>query len=72
LLVNSIVLRLRQGGQIAGDLALAHWLPTLPGAASLRSGGMVNGKSRDARSQPALPAKSPPASDEITLRSTAR
>jgi translocation and assembly module TamB len=67
LLVNSIVLRLRQGGQIAGDLALAHWLPTLPGAASLRSGSRANGKSRGARSQPALPVKPPPASDEITL-----
>jgi translocation and assembly module TamB len=67
LLVNSIVLRLRQGGQIAGDLALAHWLPTLPGAASLRSAGTANGKSRGARSQPALPAKPPPASDEITI-----
>jgi translocation and assembly module TamB len=67
LLVNSIVLRLRQGGQIAGDLALAHWLPTLPGAASLRSAGTANGKSRGARSLPALPAKPPPASDEITI-----
>jgi translocation and assembly module TamB len=28
LLVTSIVARLRQGGQIAGDLSLEHWLPT--------------------------------------------
>jgi translocation and assembly module TamB len=67
LLVNSIVLSLRQGGQIAGDLTLAHWLPTLPGAASLQSAVTANGKSRVARSQPALPAKPPPPSDEITL-----
>jgi translocation and assembly module TamB len=67
LLVNSIVLRLRQGGQITGDLALAHWLPTLPGAASLQSAGAANGKSRGTRNQPTLSVKPPPASDEITL-----
>jgi len=67
LLVNSIVLRLRQGGQIAGDLTLAHWLPTLPGAASLQSAITANGKSRGARNQPALPVKPPPASNEITI-----
>ncbi len=67
LLVTSIVLRLRQGGQIAGDLALAHWLPTLPGAASLQSASAANGKSRGARNQPALPVKPSSASDEITL-----
>jgi translocation and assembly module TamB len=67
LLVNSIVLSLRQGGQIAGDLTLAHWLPTLPGAASLQSAGTANGKSRGARNQPALPAKPLAPSDEITL-----
>ena len=67
LLVTSIVLRLRQGGQIAGDLALSRWLPTLPGAASLQPTVTANGKSRGARNQPALPTKPPPASDEITI-----
>ena len=67
LLVNSIVLSLRQGGQIAGDLTLAHWLRTLPGAASLRSAGTANGKFRGARNQPALPAKPLAPADEITL-----
>jgi translocation and assembly module TamB len=67
LLVNSIVLRLRQGGQIAGDLTLAHWLPTLPGAASLRSAGTANGKFRGARNQPVLSVKPPAPADEITL-----
>jgi translocation and assembly module TamB len=67
LLVNSIILSLRQGGQIAGDLTLAHWLPTLPGAASLRSAVMANGKFRGARNQPALPVKPLAPADEITL-----
>jgi translocation and assembly module TamB len=67
LLVNSIVLSLRQGGQIVGDLTLAHWLPTLPGAASLRSAITANGKFRGARSQPALPVKPLAPADEITL-----
>jgi len=30
LLVSSIVIALRQGGQIAGDLSLVHWLPIPP------------------------------------------
>jgi translocation and assembly module TamB len=67
LLVTSILVRLRQGGQIVGDIALDHWLPTLPGAASLRPAGIDSSKSRDARSMPALPAKQTNPSDEITL-----
>jgi translocation and assembly module TamB len=67
LLVNSIILRLRQGGQIEGDLTLAHWLPTLPGAASLQSAVTANGKFRGARNQPALPVKPLAPADEITL-----
>jgi translocation and assembly module TamB len=31
LLITSIILHLRQGGQIAGDLSLIHWLPLPPG-----------------------------------------
>jgi translocation and assembly module TamB len=30
LLINSIVIALRQGGQMAGDLSLVHWLPVPP------------------------------------------
>jgi translocation and assembly module TamB len=56
LLVTSIVARLRQGGEIDGDLSLAHWLPTLPGAASLRP----TNATRDPRPQP-------PSADEITI-----
>jgi translocation and assembly module TamB len=36
LLVNSIQLHLRQGGQIDGDLSLVHWLPVPPGEAKLQ------------------------------------
>ncbi len=33
LLITSAVARLRQGGQLTGEVALTHWLPPLPGAA---------------------------------------
>jgi translocation and assembly module TamB len=60
---------LRQGGQIDGDLSLAHWLPTLPGAASLQPAGAATGKIRGTRIRPALPAKAPQSanSNGITL-----
>jgi translocation and assembly module TamB len=64
LLITSIVARLRQGGEIDGDLSLAHWLPTLPGAATLQPASPKNGKSRGATSQP---PKTPLPSDEITI-----
>ena len=65
--ITSIVARLRQGGEIDGDLTLAHWLPSLPGAATMRPASAPSGKSRSAQSQPALPAKPPQPSDEITI-----
>jgi translocation and assembly module TamB len=61
LLVNSILLRLRQGGQIEGDLSLVHWLPVLPGEAALQSAAAGNGKSHT------LPVKPKPSADEITI-----
>ncbi|MGD0546789.1 MAG: translocation/assembly module TamB domain-containing protein, partial [Terracidiphilus sp.] len=67
LVVNSIQLRLRQGGQIDGDLALAHWLPTLPGAASLQPASTTAVRSRGAHGQPAPSPKPPPSQDEITI-----
>jgi translocation and assembly module TamB len=54
LLITSIVARLRQGGQIDGDLSLVHWLPTHPAIAA-------NGKSDSVRILPVQP------SDEITI-----
>ena len=41
LLVSSIVARLRQGGQLEGDVALSPWLPALPAAAAMRNSGIV-------------------------------
>jgi translocation and assembly module TamB len=36
LLINSILFRLRQGGQIEGTVALDHWLPPVPGGAEMQ------------------------------------
>jgi len=58
LLITSIIARLRQGGQIEGNLALDHWLPTLPGTHTLSTAAS---KSRNAQKQPA------PSSNDITL-----
>jgi translocation and assembly module TamB len=67
LLITSIIVRLRQGGQIDGDLSLAHWLHTLPRAATPQPASAANGKSRGVRTRSALPAKPPQPSNEITL-----
>ncbi|MGA9671210.1 MAG: hypothetical protein WBQ94_18515, partial [Terracidiphilus sp.] len=37
LLIKSIVVRLRQGGQLQGDIALSPWLPNIPSAATVRN-----------------------------------
>jgi len=46
LLISSVVVHLREGGQILGDIALAHWLPTLPGEAMIGPESSAKGKSR--------------------------
>ncbi|MGA2350809.1 MAG: translocation/assembly module TamB domain-containing protein [Terracidiphilus sp.] len=66
LLITSIFLHLRQGGQIDGDLSLDHWLPTLPGAARLQPASAAHSKSHG-HAQPVVPAKPLASSDEITL-----
>jgi len=58
-LVNSIVLRLRPGRSDCGRPGAGHWLPTLPGAASLRSGSRANGKSRALEASPLCPSSRP-------------
>jgi translocation and assembly module TamB len=60
LLVTSIAARLRQGGQISGNLSLIPWLPTLPGAATLRP-STASSKARVA------PVKTPQPSDDTTI-----
>ena len=67
LLITSITARLRQGGQIDGDLSLVHWLPPPPPPVTSHPAGAANGESRGARNQPALPAKPTPPPDEITI-----
>ncbi len=66
LLITSSVARLRQGGHIDFDLALSHWLPAIPGAATMEPANATTGKSRAAKLRPTFP-KPPRPSDEITL-----
>ncbi len=68
LLLSSIVARLRQGGQIDGDLSLDHWLPTLPGADTLGPASPASRSSRRKRNEPIIPVARPPQpSNDITL-----
>jgi translocation and assembly module TamB len=67
LLLTSVVARLRQGGQIDFDLSLAHWLPPLPGAATLGPASPSPRKSRHVRNQPIRAAKPVQPPNDITL-----
>jgi translocation and assembly module TamB len=55
LLITSIVARLRQGGQIEGEVALTPWLPSIPGEATIQYASASSGKVRGARRQLAPP-----------------
>ena len=55
LLITSIVARLRQGGQIEGEVALTPWLPLIPGEATIQQASASAGKTRGARKQAAAP-----------------
>jgi translocation and assembly module TamB len=63
LVINNIVVRLRQGGEIDGNLTLAHWLPPVPGATTLQPTppGKRNNRTPAPRPKPVNPA------DEITI-----
>ena len=41
LLITSVIARLRQGGQLEGEVALNPWLPDMPTAAAMHSPGIV-------------------------------
>ena len=71
LLVTSILLRPRQGGEIAGDLSLVHWLPVLPGEAKLQPDRVPPvSRLRPGIDQPAAAGNAKPhtsPADEITI-----
>jgi translocation and assembly module TamB len=67
LLISSIVARLRQGGQIEGEVDLKRWLPILPGAATMQPASASPGKAHSARNQPAIRAASPQPPADITI-----
>ena len=58
LVVTSIVARLRQGGQIEGEVALSPWLPSIPGAAAMQAAPVSTGKVSSSRKQPPVPPAS--------------
>jgi len=63
--ITSIVARLRQGGQLEGDLDLAHWLPPVPGIATLQPA--PSGKSGSGHNLPIPPADPFKPSDIIVI-----
>jgi translocation and assembly module TamB len=67
LLVHSIVARLRQGGQLEGDLTLVHWLPMIPGAATLRAAPPSGARTHDLRAPTRVVPPPPPSPNDITI-----
>ncbi|HET6170174.1 MAG TPA: hypothetical protein VFE01_08335, partial [Terracidiphilus sp.] len=73
LVISSIVARLRQGGQIEGEVALQHWLAPIPGSAVLQAASpppprSQGWRSRFGRKQPPVKAvPSPPKPSPITI-----
>jgi len=64
LLITQITARLRQGGEIDGTVALDHWLPVVPGQATMQPAG--NGKAHGGHA-PAAPPKPVAPADVITI-----
>ena len=65
LVISSVVARLRQGGQLEGQVALQHWLPPIPGAAEMQATAPLPPvkHSRFGPKQPAV--KTPPLLPEL-------
>ena len=60
LLITSIVARLRQGGQLEGEVALQPWLQTIPEAALLRRGDQSGVQAAGPPPRPRAAAAAPP------------
>ena len=66
LLITSIVARLRQGGQLEGEVALEPWLPPLSGAAVLQPAGQASVRATGPPPRPRASA-TPHGPDLITI-----
>ena len=71
LLITSIVARLRQGGQLEGEIALNPWLPTIPGAAELQPSGIAVPRAPADRN-PATPPRPAPITIPVNGKVTAQ
>jgi translocation and assembly module TamB len=67
LVVHSIVARLRQGGQVEGDVTLLHWLPAIPGTPTLRPAAPSTTKTRGVLTPLHIVAPPPPSPSDITI-----
>ena len=63
LLISSITVRLRQGGQIEGEVALNHWLSPIPGAPIVQAAGLASIRA-NSKSKPRI-AKAAPAAHPV-------
>ncbi len=66
LLITRAVVRLRQGGQLQGEIALTPWLPTPPGAALVERSGLNSVRAAGPASPPRRP-HTPPNPDVIYI-----
>ena len=57
--ITSVVARLRQGGQLEGEVLLDHWIPPIPGAHEFEAVEPSGKHATDARSQVRSKAPSP-------------
>ena len=60
LLVTGIVARLRQGGQMEGEVTLSHWLPPIAGAAVMRPTTRTSAKAAASKAKALKPPLHPP------------
>ncbi len=70
LLIASIVVRLRQGGQISGTVDLSPWLVPVPGAAVLQASGPSPTQAASSRNNPTLRPPPPfiPVNGKVTAQ----
>jgi translocation and assembly module TamB len=67
LLIGSIVARLEEGGQLEGEIALTHWLPPIPGSASIQAAASPAGKTRPGQPRQQVAAAPAPSPGDIVI-----
>jgi translocation and assembly module TamB len=72
LLITSVVARLRQGGQLEGEVLLDRWIPPVPGAAVIQAAAPPAKRTKNSKAQPRVSPPVPTPDQSVDLHTNGK